>query len=183
MSLERMFEDLESRMDHLESEERRAVAEDLTRAERAQIAVVDRLRAADGGRIGLRLRDGTRIEGELAGIGADWLRLQDGAESRSIWVPLAAVVLLDSLPEKVRELGESRLRPPGLGHELRGLARDRVLVRISTEAGEVRGRIAAVGQDAVDVRLLPTGEQCADSGRRVTVLLAAILLLTAERRG
>ncbi|WP_133249883.1 hypothetical protein [Brachybacterium endophyticum] len=183
MSLERMFEDLESRMDHLESEERRAVTEELTRAELSQIPVMDRLRGAVGAHLGLRLRGGALVEGELAEVGADWVRMRIAPDSRSAWVPLGALVMIESLAARVREAAPGPLRPSGLGHELRSLARDRVVVQVATEAGEFRGHIAAVGQDAMDLRLLATGDRLAEgSARRVTILLSAVLVLSAERR-
>jgi hypothetical protein len=182
MSLERMFEDLESRMDHLESEERRAVTEELTRAERAQVLVVDRLRGAVGQDVRALMRDGGSVEGEILEVGADWVRLRSRADARSTWLVLRAVVLLEDLPTRVREPGRTRLRPPGLGTALRALARDRALVHVRTEAGELRGRIAGVGQDALDLRLLPTGEQHAAAGTRtVTVMLEGILAVAAQR--
>ncbi|MBK0332199.1 hypothetical protein I8D64_12410 [Brachybacterium sp. MASK1Z-5] len=182
MSLERMFEDLESRMDHLESEERRAVTEELTRAERAQVLVLDRLRGAVGHDIRAHLRDGAVVGGEIVEVGADWVRLRSRADARSTWAVLGAIVLLEDLPDRVREPGSTRLRPPGLGTALRALARDRALVHVRTAAGEMQGRISGVGQDALDLRLLPSGEQRpASRARGVTILLSGILSLTAQR--
>lgn len=182
MSLERMFEDLESRMDHLESEERRAVTEELTRAERAQVVVVDRLRGAVGRVVRAHLQGGAVAAGEIVEVGADWVRLRSRADGRSTWLVIGTIVLFEDLPTRVRELGRTRLRPPGLAAALRALARDRVLVHVATAAGEMQGRIAGVGQDALDLRLLQTGEQHAAAGSRaVTILLSGIISITAQR--
>jgi len=64
-----------------------------------------------------------------------------------------------------------------LGHALRAVARDRAVVRVRTDGGDVVGRVDGVGRDHVDVTrvhpdsLRPTGERCA-------VPWSALLLLS-----
>src|SRR5690625_3376272 len=73
---------------------------------------------------------------------------------------------------------EEALRPPrSLGSVLRGIARDRGVVRLETRAGRLTGRIATVGADALDVDQLPTGERSSSvtGAARLTVAMSALL--------
>lgn len=158
MRFDRMFEDLEGQMDHLEAEQRRAVAEDLTRAERAQISFADRLRAAEGQEVRLRLAAGVVCSGVVQEVGEDWVRLHDAAAGEEVWVRQQAIKLADHLPVRARQRAASAISLPTIGQQLRMLARDRALVRIGTVAGRYTGRIARVGRDAFDLSLLPSGE-------------------------
>src|SRR5690625_7281995 len=75
---------------------------------------------------------------------------------------------------------EEALRPPrSLGSVLRGIARDRGVVRLETRAGRLTGRIAAVGADALDVDQLPTGERSSSvtGAARLTVAMSALLAI------
>src|SRR5699024_4804072 len=77
---------------------------------------------------------------------------------------------------------EEALRPPrSLGSVLRGIARDRGVVRLETRAGRLTGRIAAVGADALDVDQLPTGERSSSvtGAARLTVAMSALLVIRA----
>lgn len=180
MRFDRIFDDLEGRMEHLEGEERRAMTQELTRAERAQVALADRLRAAVDRRVALRLSGGISTEGSVEAVGADWVRLRGAAGARC-WVPLAHAVIVEGLPPRSAPPASSRLSPPSLGHELRRLAQDRATVRLATSAGTVVGRIAAVGADALDIRQLPTGERSLSPGSALaTVVMGSIVLVTAE---
>lgn len=160
VSMDRMFEDLEARMAHLESQEIRATAEELGRAERSQVLLTDRLRAAAGSALRVHCGDGVLVEGQLAALGADWLLLGDSAESgRRVLVPLASVVMVEGLAPRARPSTGEVLPDRPLGSVLRSLARDRELVRVVCGGAEVPGRIAAVGRDALDLVVQPTGEQ------------------------
>ena len=66
-------------------------------------------------------------------------------------VPLGAVTAIRGLtPHSAGEGGvvERRLT---LGHALRALARDRVIVQIVTHGGELTGRVERVGADHLDL--------------------------------
>ncbi|MGP5077471.1 hypothetical protein ACTXKZ_05355 [Brachybacterium alimentarium] len=176
MRFERIFDDLEGRFEHQEREEMRAVAEDLARAERAQLSLADRLRGA--GRSVLTLHVGTdlRLEGLVEEVGEAWVALRDPENSQRAVIPMPAVSLVQGLPARARPAEESLLSPLGLGSVLRAIARDRSIVRLETAAGRIMGRIAAVGADSLDVQSLPTGEHGAVPGSvRVTVAMAALL--------
>lgn len=175
MRFERIFEDLEGRFAHHEQQEMRAVSEDLTRAERAQLTLADRLRGAGAQLLTLHVGSGLRLSGTVDEIGADWVTLREGAGGQRTVVPLRAIVIVHGLPTRARLPEESLRSPLGLGSILREIARDRSIVRLETLAGGVIGRIAAVGADTLDLQALPTGEPVLVPGsERLTVAISAL---------
>ncbi|WP_114855875.1 hypothetical protein [Brachybacterium sp. YJGR34] len=176
MRFERIFDDLEGRFAHHEQEEMRAVSEDLTRAERAQLTLADRLRGAGGRPLILHVGASLRLSGAVADVGEHWVALTDRADGRRAVVPLAGIGFIEGLPTRARPAEETLRSALGLGSILREIARDRSVVRVETTAGGIVGRIAAVGADAVDVHSLPTGEATAMPGsQRLTVAMSALL--------
>jgi hypothetical protein len=165
MRFERIFEDLEGRLEHHEQQEVRAVSEDLARAERAQLTLADRLRGAE-----------ERLSGTVQEVGAEWVGLRESRSAQRAVVPLGAIGIVEGLSSRARPAEESLRSPLGLGSVLREIARDRSVVRLETTAGTVLGRIAAVGADALDVLSLPTGESSSVPGSaRLTVTTASLL--------
>ena len=176
MRFERIFDDLEGQFAHHRQEEVRAVSEELTRAEQAQLTLADRLRGAEDQRVTLHLGPALRVAGTVQDVGAGWVSLAgEGGRLRAV-TPLAAIALMEGLPSRALPMGDAVLSPLGLGSILREIARDRSVVRVETAAGGVIGRIAAVGADTLDVRTLPTGEPTPVPGSaRITVSTAALL--------
>ncbi|QCB93173.1 hypothetical protein [Cellulomonas shaoxiangyii] len=161
MRWERLFADLESQLAAGAAEQGRWDVADLVRAERAQVRLLDRVRAALGTRVRVDLADaGEPLAGELLEAGADWLLLGVTPHRRAL-VPLAAVDTLTGLPGAVAPPAgrvESRL---GLGHVLRALARDRASVAVRTRGGAFGGRVERVGADHVEFLPEPAGAGCA----------------------
>lgn len=178
MRFERIFEDLEGRFVHQQQEEARAISEDLTRAEQAQLTLADRLRGALGHRLTLHLGPDVRASGVVQEVGSEWVALAADGGGRSAIVPLSAVVMAEGLPSRARLAEESAFSARGLASVLREIARDRSVVQLETTAGAVTGRISAVGADALDLRSLPTGERTTVPGsERLTVAFAALRLV------
>jgi hypothetical protein len=169
-----LFADMEAQLDAAGQLGRDQAVADLTRAERASVAIADRLRACAGMDVRLSLRDGTRVVGVVRDVGPAWFLLADNA--REHLVPFSAVAMVAGLPDISAPPASVVLRRLGLGHALRAVARDRTVVRVLTTAGETVGRIDGVGADHVDVALVhpdsgrPTGE-------RHTVALGALVLV------
>lgn len=161
MRWERLFADLEGQLAAGAAEQGRWDVADLVRAERAQMRVADRLRAAVGARVRVGLVDDAEpLEGELLEAGADWLLVAVAGHRRAV-VPLAALDVVSGLPVAAAPpagVVESRL---GLGHVLRALARDRVAVTVRTRGGTLGGRLERVGADHVDLTPEPMGARCA----------------------
>ena len=149
MRWEALFEDLESQLDAARAADRVAEVAERTRVERASVTLGDRLRAARGTRVTLRLRDGEAISGELVELADQWVLLAEG--SRRWLVPTAAVGWVGGLAWHAVTGGGQVARRLSLGHALRALARDRVHVRVQAQGVELAGRIDAVGTDHVDV--------------------------------
>ncbi|MGP9538987.1 hypothetical protein ACT3SP_13320 [Brachybacterium sp. AOP43-C2-M15] len=176
MRFERIFDDLEGQFAHQQQEEMRAVSEELTRAERAQLTLADRLRGAGDDPLTLHLGPSLRATGRVEEVGVAWVSLRERRGGGRSVIPLAAVALVEGLPGRARPAEESPISSRSLGSVLREIARDRSVVRLETTAGSVVGRLAAVGADAMDVRSLPTGEQTAVPGTaRITVAMTALL--------
>ncbi|AXK45512.1 hypothetical protein [Brachybacterium saurashtrense] len=175
MRFERIFDDLEGQFAHQEEQEVRAVSEDLARAEQAQLTLADRLRGAQGRAVVLHVGDGLRVDGTVEEVGADWVALAGESGARRAVVPLPAIAVVEGLPARARPAEEALRSPRGLGSVLRGIARDRSVVRLETAAGALNGRIASVGADALEVRTLPTGEPTPVPGSaRITLTVSAL---------
>jgi len=146
---DRLFADLEAQ---LEADERigfDADVADLVRAERAALALADRLRAHQGAELTWWLRGQEALRGVLHDVGADWVLVRDAPSD--VVLPLRSVVCITGLSRAASaERGvAARL---GLGMVLRGLARDRSAVTIHLEpAGAITGTIDRVGADHLDL--------------------------------
>lgn len=168
-----LFADLELQLDAAQVRERLGEVPELTRAERAGIALLGRLRAHTGA-VTVAVHGGESLRGELLDVGPQWVLLAEGP--REHLVPLQAIALVTGLGDVAAPapgVVGSRLR---LGHALRAVARDRAVVRVLTTAGTVVGRVDAVGTDHLDVALVrpdddrPTGARCAVAWSALLVL-------------
>jgi hypothetical protein len=151
MRWERLFADLEAR---LEAEERATwdgdVA-DLVPAERGQLTLADRLRAHLGESLSWSLGFGDpSLDGELLDIGADWVLIKAGRGETLI--PIGAVQYVSGLSRVAEPDSGELARRLGLGVVLRGLARDRAVVNVRLR-GDLRatGTIDRVGTDHLDL--------------------------------
>ena len=153
-----LFADLEGQARALAAEEVRAEVEDRIRGETAQIALVNRLRAAGGKDVAATLVGGTSLTGPLLRVGPDFVLVestgQGGAGPVEHVVLTAAVLAWVDLgpaavsPESVGAV-ESRL---GLSAALRGVATDRSGVTVLLRDGSGRhGTLARVGRDWLDL--------------------------------
>jgi len=170
---EQLFADLEAQLAAGRADEARWDVAELTRAERARVALSDRLRAATGGRLRVVTTGGEAFDGVVLEAAAQWLLLDLGASRRAV-VPLAALRAVEGLgPRAAPPAGrlESAL---GLGHVLRALARDRVVVTVRTDAGTVAGRLDRVGADHLDL-ILET-----PAGRSVSIPFDALAAVVSR---
>lgn len=172
-----LFADLEAQLEAAESRERLAAVPELTRAERAGVALADRLRAGTSAPLRLTLRGGEVVSGRLVDVTPQWVLLEDDA--REHLVPAAAVALVSGLPSTAAPPASGVVRRLTLGHALRAVARDRSVVRVRVDGGSVLGRVDGVGRDHLDVTLVqqdsgrPSGERCAVPWSALLVLSRA----------
>lgn len=173
MRWQALFADLELQLDAAQGRDRLGEVPELTRAERAGVELLDRLRA-HGGQVAITVHGGECQRGALIDVGPQWVLLADGP--REHLVPTWAIALVTGLGDLAAPAPGavgSRLR---LGHALRAVARDRSVVRVLTTAGTVTGRVDAVGTDHLDVATVrpddgrPTGDRCAVAWSALLVL-------------
>ena len=148
-----LFRDLEAQLEAAAAAELDAEVADRSRREAAQLALVDRARAAVGHPVTLRVLGAGPVDGVLVDVGAQWLLLAE-TSGRQALVPLTAVLSLAGLRAWTSVPGEggqvfARL---GLGSALRGIARDRLPVQVVLTDGSVlAGTLDRVGSDFVEV--------------------------------
>ncbi|MGV8967328.1 MAG: hypothetical protein ACOH2F_13745 [Cellulomonas sp.] len=149
MRWEALFADMEAQLEAAQAAERALEVADLTRAERASVALGDRLRAAHGASVQVTVAGGHRVDGELIEVAEQWLLVAEGV--RRALVPLAAVVAVRGLPARSIPAHGEVARRLGLGYALRAIARDRATVRIAADGSELTGRIEWVGADHLEL--------------------------------
>ena len=150
MRWDALFADMELQLFSAAAQDRAQEVADRTRTERAAVHLVDRLRSGVGRSVRVTVRTGLCLEGMLVEVGPGWLLLRAPGEHL---VPLAAGVTVGAAPDEVAPAPGAVMSRLGLGHALRAVARDRVLVRAVTLAGTLHGRVDAVGADHLDVAL------------------------------
>lgn len=173
---ESLFADLEARLEAAERADLLADVPELTRAELGGVGLGDRMRAALGARVTLDLTGGARLTGSVLEVDVAWVLLADGP--RRHLVPLAALAAVGGLGRSVAAPAGALGRRLGLGPVLRALARDRALVRVGHRAGQVRGRIDAVGADHLEVAAAGLDDD-RPSGERVLVPFAALEVISS----
>lgn len=159
MRWDALFGDLELQIEATEAQGWAREVADLTRAERASIQLLDRLRGSAGSEVRIMLRSGS-VNGTLSDVGAGWLLIRDARERL---IPMQAITGIGGLGVASAPEPSLVIRRLGLGHALRAIARDRGVVEVSVGAARLSGRIDAVGADHLDLALIqdsarPTGE-------------------------
>ncbi len=178
-----LFADLEAQAAAADHAERAAEIEERTRGELAGLGTVDRLRAADGTPLRLRVSGGRSLRGVVRRVGPDWLLLGEDAGREAI-VPLAGVLGVRGLSRysAVPVTAGAVASRLGLRSALRGVARDRLPVRLELSDGTgLDATIDRVGADFVEAAVHAPGE----ARRRhdvAEVELVPFAALTAVRR-
>ena len=148
-----MLEDLEMQAGGLHLADRALEVEELTTAQLGEVDLLGRLHASTGSAVRVVTSDGHDVRGRLAGVGSDWVLVDEGAGASS-FVPLAHVVLLGGLrggavPEDARGLS-ARL---SLRSVLRRLGEDPQPCAVHLRGGRVlHGSPERVGADFVELR-------------------------------
>ncbi|PVU82077.1 hypothetical protein DDP54_02580 [Cellulomonas sp. WB94] len=175
MRWEALFADMEAQLDAARTADLAAEVVELTRAERATVAVADRFRAAHGAQLTVRTHGGEQVSGVLRDAATQWILLD--VQGRSSLVPLGAITAVRGLPRHSAGAGGVVERRLTLGHALRALARDRVVVQVVTDGGELAGRVERVGADHLD---LAAGHVESRDGELWAVPFAAILVVRSS---
>lgn len=149
MRWEALFADMEAQLDAARTADLVVEVAELTRAERATVSLFDRLRAARGEPLTVRTHGGEQVTGVLRDAATQWILLD--AQGRSSLVPLGAVTAVRGLTRHSAGAAGVVERRLTLGHALRALARDRAVVQVVTDGGELTGRVERVGADHLDL--------------------------------
>lgn len=160
MRWEALFDDLEAQFDAEQAVELAAEISDRTRRELALVRLADRLRPARGSVITARVAGIGVVEGNVAGVGADWLLLAE-IGGREALIPTTSIVSITGLgPVSAAPNSEGEVaRRLGLAHVLRAVARDRAAVTISyLDGASSSGTIDRVGADFLEIAEHPPAE-------------------------
>jgi hypothetical protein len=172
MRWELLFADLEAQADATERMAFDADVADRGRAERAALALTDRLRGHLESAVTFRLLDGDRVRGRLADVGADWALLEDGGP---VVLPMTAVAGVEGLSRLAATAPAVLARRASLGVVLRRLGRDRAPVRVGLLDGTtLTGTIDRVGADHLDL-----AQHAADEVRRPGVVRGVLVVRLA----
>jgi hypothetical protein len=170
---EALFADLEAQAAALDIAERAVEVEERSRIEVGRIRLVDRLRPAVGAAVRLRCTGAGGVAGRLVRVAPDWLLVLDEAGREAVVATSAVLSVsglgrLSAVPDS-ESVVESRL---GLRHALRGIARDRSVVRISVVDGTtIDGTIDRLGADFAEIAQHAAGElRRRDQVREVAVV-------------
>lgn len=162
MEWEHLFDDLEGQLAAEWEAERAALDAESERLRISKLTLHDRLRAmsASEGRMVLELAGGERWDAVLRVVGADWVGVSAGGDSRMRIAPLEAV---DSVAvDHGALLGSLCADPPDsglrgrmtLGFVLRDLARRRVPVTVGRRSGDPQhGTLDRAAADHLDLAL------------------------------
>jgi hypothetical protein len=160
MRWQQLFDDLGSQFDAQEAAAERAESASRARAEMGAVRLAERLAGALGFPVGLGVQGAGQVAGVLAGIGPDWVLLEDG-QGREQLVALAAVRTVAGLGRRTaapEPAGAVRSRLD-LRRALRGLARDRSAVQlVLDDGGTLTGTLDRVGSDFVELAVHPSDE-------------------------
>jgi hypothetical protein len=157
---ERLFDDLEAQVETAGQRDLATEIADRTRREVARIRLADRLRAARGHEVSCRVLGAGSVAGRVAGVGPEWVLLVESTGCEAL-VPLAGLTSVGGLGLRSTVPGTEGLVGArlGLGHVLRGIARDRSPVGVTLVDGSaLGGTVDRVGSDFVEVAEHGPGE-------------------------
>lgn len=153
-----LFADLEAQLAQGQWQDTEAEAAELTRGERAGVALTDRIRGALGTTLQVQLCGGERLEMSVATVGETWLGGSD--LGGSLLVSLDAVVTVDGPLDMATGEHSPGRRRLGIGSAYRTLSRARAGVVVFGRDGRLlgEGTIDRVGRDHFDLAVHPRDE-------------------------
>ncbi len=162
MRWDELFDDMEAQGAAAAAAQLAGEVADRTRRERALVELADRLVAARGRRLLLRVQGGGSYDGVLADVAQQWCVLTTPAP---VLLPLTAVTSLTGLGPAATTTGRGGVtRGLSLTWALRAVARDRSPVRLElVDGSQLTGTLDVVGADHVDL-----AEHAADQPRRAS---------------
>jgi hypothetical protein len=177
-----LFADLEAQAQALSVADRDAEVAELTRLETSRLELASRLRPALGAAVRVRCLGGMALAGRLSAIGTGWVLLDEDA-GREAFIAIAAVVSIAGLGRLAvpGPVLDARL---GIGRALRGLARDRSVLRAClTDSAVLDGTLDRVGADFVEFAVHAAGEPRRREEVREVLVLPIGALAVLRRDG
>ncbi|WP_430646022.1 hypothetical protein [Agromyces sp. GXS1127] len=192
MRWERLFDDLETQLDHDRREEERAIAVESERARVGRLQLRDRIAAmaaAEGGTVRVELVDGSSLQLRPTAFGRDWIGGVPSTPSNAqCVVPIAAIAAVAASRGQLEASLAPRPAPAGLveriglAFALRDLGRRRTAVELRTLDGRCHGTIDRVAADHLDLALHESGAPRRERevrGYRLVPLDRIVLVTTA----
>jgi hypothetical protein len=158
---ESLFADLEGQLVAAEQADLSAEVADVVRAQWADVALADRLGPLLGAPVRCSVTGVGVLEAPLLDAGLGWLLLGEQAGPAETLVSTAALQWVEGLTRHTDTAqGRGQLaRRLGLGHVLRGIARDRAAVLlVLRDAQTMTGTVDRVGADFLEVAVHPLDE-------------------------
>jgi hypothetical protein len=153
-----LFADLEAQAQALSVAEREAEVAELTRLEASRLELANRLRAALGATIKVRCLGAAMITGQLSAVGSGWILVDEDA-GREALVATSAILSIAGLGRLTAAPGSSVDARLGIGRALRGLARERSVLRACLiDSTVLDGTLDRVGSDFVELAVHAAGE-------------------------
>ena len=183
MRWDELFADLEAQVEAAELAQRSGEIDERTRSEFGALGLHERLRAAEGVPLRVRLSGQLVLTATLRRVGPDWMLLDEDGGREAVIV-LAHVLGVRGLGRRsatpdTAGVIESRL---GIRHVLRGIARDRSPCRLHLpDADTVDATIDRVGSDFVEVATHGAGELRRRQDVRDVELLPLAALVAVRR--
>lgn len=176
-----LFADLQAQAEALLIAERDAEVAELTRLETSRLQLAGRFRASLGAPVRVRCLGGMVLTGRLSAVGGGWLLVEEDA-GREAFLATAAVVSVAGLGRLAGGQGTALDAGLGIGRALRGLARDRSVLRACLiDSTVIDGTLDRVGSDYVEFAVHAAGEPRRRAEVR-EVLVVPISALAVLRR-
>ncbi len=156
---ESLFNDLESQLRSMSSDEEESEISERTRSEQSRLMLVQRLDGQRGNPLGVVTRGGRSLFGVLAHVGSQWIAM--GVENRTVIVPLASIQVLRGLRREVGQPLSGVQARLGLGSVMRELSRDRAQVSLwlGLPATCCSGVVDRVGADFLELGSVAAGDE------------------------
>ncbi|GAA4828645.1 hypothetical protein [Garicola koreensis] len=177
MRWDALFDDLEAQWSAQQAHQLEADVAQAVEWERAQILLVNRLRAGVGAQLQLKLQGGSERSLLVQSVGADWVSGHAGAQS--LLIPVRAIASVEALPSRAQPETSGARRLLGIGSPLRALARSRETVTVEGPGGELgHGVITGVSADHLDVAVPGSSVPAVRTQPRIrTIALASVVLV------
>ena len=179
---ENLFADLEHQLEEARQHDHDAEIADRISGELARVHLRHRLDASYGSPVDVHVLGAGRVRGVLRALGSDWFVLAEPAGGEAL-VPIGSVLTVSGLTRRVSLSSErTAVARLGIGHCLRGLARDHAEVVVTlVDGASLSGIVDRVGADHFALVASDAADR-GSSGRAVSdVMFAGLAVVRSSR--